>query len=243
MIYGARPSTLWHKAAAPFVALARATQSAALSSDKSAITAAVLRLIISVNNGHRTGCCANKPTGRRFVCSTRAEWRLWILCVMEFDDGAKPLCLNLRQRLRRSTALLSVFWLLFLISLVCQKRAKDYSNGFLMVFVFNFKSSCASIFVKMRPVFFLSHSGGDFSPLFRETRKFCVLNFASVNYSGGRSLVVLVCVRCRNPCAHSLYTTLHNHLKYYTQALVRAIITLLIKSLVRDNWKLRRKSY
>lgn len=66
----------------------------ALSSDKSAITAAVLRLIILVNNGY------DWP-GALFA--RRAHTDGFGFCVMEFDDGAKPLCLHLRRRLRRST--------------------------------------------------------------------------------------------------------------------------------------------
>jgi hypothetical protein len=95
-----------------------------------------------------------EQTGRpgAALFARRAQSDGFGFCVMEFDDGAKPLCLNLRPRL---VSLGSVFWLLFLIPLVCQKRAEDYSNGFLMVFVFNFKSSsCWSIF--LRPVFFFS---------------------------------------------------------------------------------------
>jgi hypothetical protein len=130
----------------------------------------------------------------------------------------------------------SVFWLLFLIPLVCQKRAEDYSNGFLMVFVFNFKSSsCWSIF--LRPVFFFAPTrDAEILAAFPGNAKVLCFKFCQRELFRRPqfSIVVLVCVR-RNPCAHSLYTTLHNHLKCYTQALVRAIITLLIKSLARDN--------
>jgi hypothetical protein len=110
MIYGARPSTLWHKAAAlaPFVALARANRSAALSSDKSAITAAVLRLIILVNNGEDW---LREQTGRpgAALFARRAQSDGFGFCVMEFDDGAKPLCLNLRRRLVASLSLCLYF--------------------------------------------------------------------------------------------------------------------------------------